>query len=236
MTSILTLLLLAQQPTPTTLPRYDIHRTPTPLTIDGRLDEPAWRRATPIDFVFPWPSQTGAPQPTRARLLWDDTYLYIAYECVDTDITATYIWRDDPTYKDDAVEVFLNPDPSQSTAYIGLEMNARGTLYDYLMLAGRGLFAQLQLSGVRLATTLSGTLNVPSDRDTGWTLELAIPFAAFESLAPSKPPKTGTEWRLNLNRWDGTEPHRRLSQWTPSGLPTPNPHNIASFGRVFFVD
>jgi hypothetical protein len=37
-----------------------------------------------------------AKQETRARLLWDDTNLYIAYEVEDTDIGAQFTERDAP--------------------------------------------------------------------------------------------------------------------------------------------
>lgn len=218
------------------LPRMEVHRAAGPILVDGQLDEEAWKRAEVVEFVFPWEKQTGAKQKTRARLLWDDENLYVAYECEDSDVRADYIFRDDPTYKDDAVEIFLNPNPKQSAAYIGLEMNARGTLYDYLMLVGQGLLAGLQLDGVKLKTRVNGTLNGSGDTDRGWVLELAIPFRSFEGLAKAKPPAKGEEWRLNLNRWDGTEPNRRLSQWSDSGLPAPNPHRVERFGRVLFVD
>jgi hypothetical protein len=31
---------------------------------------------------------------------------------------------DDPTYRDDAVEIFINPNPRQEVVYYGFEMNA----------------------------------------------------------------------------------------------------------------
>ncbi|OYW12519.1 MAG: hypothetical protein B7X34_01800, partial [Acidobacteriia bacterium 12-62-4] len=110
--------------------RYDVKRTTGVVAIDGKVDEAAWKAAPPIEFIFPWEFQKGAKQKTVARLLWDDRYLYVAYECDDAEITAQFDKRDDPTYRDDAVELFINPKPSQSN-YFGLELNARGTLYDY---------------------------------------------------------------------------------------------------------
>ena len=60
------------------------------------------------------------------RLLWDDRALYVAYDAEDGDITAHYTQRDDPTYRDDALEIFVNPDPRQEAVYYGFEVNARG--------------------------------------------------------------------------------------------------------------
>jgi hypothetical protein len=69
------------------------------------------------------PLQTGAKQMTRARLLWDAQALYVGFDADDVDITAQYQQRDDPTCRDDAVEIFINPNPQQEVA-----TSLRGTL------------------------------------------------------------------------------------------------------------
>ncbi len=224
-------MLSAQPP----LPSMEVRRAVGKITVDGKLDEAAWKNAQAVTFQFPWDVQTGAKQKTTARLLWDDTYLYISYECEDTDITAHFEKRDDPTYRDDAVEAFINPRPSQTDVYFGFEMNARAVMYDYVYFQSKYLLKRLNLEGMLLATGIRGTLNVGGDTDRGWTLELAIPLAEFEGVAQSLPPKAGESWAINLNRWDGTEPNRRLSQWSDSMLPTPNPHNAKRFGTMTFV-
>ena len=85
-------------------------------------------------------------------MLWDDQNLYLAYDCDDADITAQFQNRDDPTYQDDAVEIFINPRPSQDGLYFGFEMNARGVLYDYANHGGRTLVKQYNADGVKIAT------------------------------------------------------------------------------------
>ena len=216
------------------VPRYEVRRAPSPVVIDGKLDEPAWKAATVIELQFPWDQQTGAKQKTRARLVWNNEYLYVGYECDDTDIVALHTERDDPTYKDDAVEIFINPDASQDW-YYGMEMNARAVLYDYFYAFPKLLLKRVDFSGVHLASHIRGTLNVTGDRDEGWSLEVAIPWRNFEELAKKLPPAPGSVWRANLNRWDGTEPNRRLSVWSDSGLDRPHPHNPARFGELVFV-
>src|SRR3954471_9752147 len=178
------------------LPRYEAHRASAPIVIDGKLDDKAWAAAPAVELIFPWESQTGAKQKTTVKLLWDDRYLYAGYECEDRDITAVFLDRDDPTYRDDAVELFINPKPSQTGVYFGLEMNARAVLYDYLMYDSRYAFKRFNLQGVQLATFIRGTVNMRGDEDQGWSLEVAVPWANFEEL--SGRPEAGTVWRMNL--------------------------------------
>lgn len=216
------------------LPSYEVRHAPGPIVIDGKLDDDAWKSAATATFVFPWDKQTGAMQKTVARLLWDDKYLYVSYDCEDTDVVAHFDKHDDPTYRDDAVEFFVNP-RGTGAAYIGMEMNARGVLYDYFYFFPSVHLKRFDLEGVQLATHIRGTLNMTSDKDQGWSLEVAIPWKNFDDLVRVLPPAPGSTWTANLNRWDGTEPNRRLSLWSDSGLVSASPHNPERFGKLVFV-
>ncbi len=218
------------------VPRYEVRRAASPITIDGRLDDAAWSHASaPVTLQFLWDSQTGAKQKTHVRLLWDDQALYVGYDADDADVTAQFTHRDDPTYRDDAVEIFINPDPKQETVYYGFEMNARGVLYDYLDYNSRTLFKRFDATGVKIATSIRGTLNDRTDTDEGWSLEVAIPWPNFEQLS-RRPPVVGAVWRANLNRWDGVEPDRRMSIWSDPQNADSWPHVPARFGELVFVE
>lgn len=226
-------ILASTQPT---APRYEVARAASPITIDGRLDEAAWDAASPpLTLQFLWEAQTGTKQATFARVIWDADALYIGYEAEDADITAQFLNRDDPTYRDDAVEVFINPDPAQEVVYYGFEWNARGVMYDYLNYNSRTLFKRYDATGVEVATVLRGTLNDRSDTDRGWTLEAAIPWANFEELS-RRPPVAGAVWRANFNRWDGVEPNRRMSIWSDPQQANAWPHVPSRFGELVFTD
>lgn len=217
------------------IPTYDVHRAGTAPRIDGKLDDAAWQSAEGVTFVFPWSGQTGKKQKTVARLTWDNDNLYVGYACDDDDITAMYEKHDDPTYKDDAVEIFIAP-PGVKNLYLGLEMNARAVLYDYLYAFPQRLIKKYDLPGVRLAVSRQGTLNKASDKDQGWSLEVAIPWRSFSDLTDNPVPRIGDRWIANMNRWDGTEPNRRLSQWSDSGMVKADPHYPDRFGKLVFVE
>jgi hypothetical protein len=213
------------------IPTYPVAKTPQAPVIDGELDA-AWNAAPAITLQFPWEHQTGAKQKTEVRLLWDDRALYVFYACEDEDIVALFTNRDDPTYRDDAVEIFVNPRPDQETAYYGLEMNAGAVLYDYVAVMPRLFFKRFQMNGVQLAVHVRGTRNVRGDKDQGWNLELAIPWENFEILGAK--PKPGERWRAQLNRWDGVEPNRRLSMWVDPKINDSWPHVPSRFGWLEF--
>jgi hypothetical protein len=171
---------------------------------------------------------------TRARLLWDAQALYVGFDADDADITAQFLERDDPTYRDDAVEIFINPNPQQEAVYYGFEMNARGVLYDYLNYS-RTLFKRFDATGVKIATSLRGSLNDRTDTDKGWSLEAMIPWPNFEELS-RRPPAAGTVWKVNFNRWDGVPPNRRMSIWSDPQNAESWPHVPSRFGEIVFIE
>ncbi|MFW6171241.1 MAG: carbohydrate-binding family 9-like protein [Planctomycetota bacterium] len=218
-------------------PRHVISRASTTITIDGRLDEAAWKAAKSVgDFKFPW-WENGKKEQTVAKLLWDDTHLYVCYRCEDAHIWAEHTERDSAVWLDDCVEIFVAPNPDQPDNYFNIEMNVRGVFLDQHHPEGpeKEITEEWNASGIKIATCIDGTLNDDRDRDHSWTLEAAIPFKNFSSVARNTPPKPGDVWHLNLNRLGGkTNP--QFSQWSASNTEEPQFHAPRDFGHVVFSD
>lgn len=218
-------------------PEYTIYRAGTTVTVDGRLDEPAWTAAPDVGmFMFPW-HVSGKKERTVAKLLWDDAHLYVAFICEDAYIWAVRTERNSRVWLDDAVEVFTAPNPGRPLAYFNIEMNVLGTFLDQFRPDGPGTPASQEWAaeGVHIKTTVAGTLNDDADEDSYWIVEVAIPFSNFAGVAMNTPPRRGDVWHLNLNRLGGNT-NDQHSQWSPSRTMRPNFHAPGDFGRVIFSD
>ncbi|HZT32432.1 MAG TPA: carbohydrate-binding family 9-like protein [Bryobacteraceae bacterium] len=217
-------------------PRYDVRRAPSPVIVDGKLDEPAWRTAKPITgFHFNWWT-SGEKEPTVARLLWDDANLYVGYYCHDKHISATVTERHGPVSLDDCVEIFLSPNPDKPRNYYGFEMNVIGTMLNFIRADWWTGGPRWDPAGVQLRTSYSGLpKKEESPDDDHWVLEVAIPFRNFARDAAHVPPRDGDVWRINLNR-DGGKTNAQYSTWSPVNTPKPNFHVPESFGYVRFVN
>lgn len=212
-----------------------ISRATSAIVVDGKCTEADWLRAPELsDFVFTWWKEGDpAPQPTRAKLLWDDEYLYIAYQCSDKDIQATRRGRDSQVYRDDCVEVFASPDFANPQNYFNIEMNAIGEQLDQYRPNGAKL-EQWNPSGIKIGVSIDGTLNDANDTDRSWTLEVAIPFHHFSDVLPHRRPQSGDRWRLNLSRLE--DEMALKSQWSQGDRNVPSFHHPEYFGVVTFSD
>lgn len=185
---------------------YACGRAESPIVIDGRLDEIAWQRA---EWSAAFRDIQGAkrPQPrfsTRAKMVWDDRYFYVAAELEEPHLWATITQRDAVIFHENDFEVFIDPD-GDTQLYAELELNALNTIWDLLLVRtyddGGPAIDMWDIAGLQTAVHLRGTLNDPRDRDDAWTIEIAIPFAALEELTDRPaPPAAGDRWRVNFSR------------------------------------
>lgn len=165
---------------------YVCLRTADTICIDGIPDEAVWQHA-PLITRFTDISGEGYPTPrfrTQARMLWDDRYLYIAAELQEPDVWADLRQRDTIVYYNNDFEVFIDPD-GDGHHYYEIEVNALCTVFDLFLekpyRAPRRPHVQFQWNcpGLRIATHVDGTLNLPGDTDRGWSVEMAIPREAI---------------------------------------------------------
>lgn len=215
------------------LPEYTVLRAGAPIQVDGKLDEAAWFAAPDVgDFAFPWWKQ-GRKEQTRAKLLWDDEYLYIAVICEDAHITARHTERDGPIAEDDCFELMIAPDPARPNVYFNLEFNTLGGILDNFRPDGptKPRAPKWDAAGVLIAGSHVGTLNDDTDIDQSWQVEVAIPWRNFSAVAPQTPPRPGTVLPANLNRHGG-KTNLQYSQWSPANTPKPSFHTPDRFGRL----
>ncbi len=197
---ILLLLTLMAEPN-----HYVAPRATAPVKVDGVIDD-QWKAA-------PWTSDfvdiEGAAKPkprfrTRARMMWDDKYFYIAAELAEPHVWGTLTQHDAVIFHDNDFEVFVDPN-GDNHEYFEFEMNALNTGWDLFLSkpykdsgkADNGW----EIPGLLTAVHVQGTLNNHRDTDTGWTVELAIPWSAFGPRARMPlPPRDGDQWRVNFSR------------------------------------
>jgi hypothetical protein len=209
---------------------YMVERAATAIVIDGHLDEFAWQATAQINgFDRILHSYNQVLYSTRARMLWDDENLYVAFVCQDPNMWATYENEDDPLWEEEVVEVFIDPDGDGRNC-LELEVNPHNTVVDLNIVQLRPSWKankDWDAAGLKTAVETQGTVNDSLDQDQGWTVEIAIPWAAMAAgIGGGGRPDAGDMWRLNLYRierkagWEALRQIRSLraqiEQMTPA--------------------
>ena len=171
--------------------RLEAARTNAPITIDGRLDEPAWTTAAviePEDIHQILPVEYSAPtQRTRFLVVYDDDALYLAADMKDDQpelMTAKVLRQGGAnSWLDDQFNIFLDPFNDKRSGY-RFQVNPHGVRQEGLFRGADQV--QWQWNGIWQAAALQVA--------DGWVAETRIPFKTI-----SFNPATDT-WGLNLNR------------------------------------
>jgi len=207
---------------------FECRFTEDAVAIDGRADESAWKSAQVIDHFYASPlSPSGregdkapaARTATRARLLWDRTYLYFFADMEDADLVADVKERDGQLWTNDSFAVYLKPTETKP-GYFEFQINAAGAVLDAFIpqspspqplspkgrgagVMGKNTYERYRKDGefrMEVAVVRRGTLEVRSDADAGWSVEGRIPWTDF--LRVGGRPNPDERWRFALGRYD----------------------------------
>ncbi|MDR3689306.1 MAG: carbohydrate-binding family 9-like protein [Fimbriimonas sp.] len=231
---------------------YLCHKTPKSFELNGRLDKSPWTEAAWTDYFVDIEGDA-KPAPrfkTRAKMLWNDEFLFVGAELEEPHVWATLTERDSVIFHDPDFEIFIDPN-GDNQLYAEFEMNALNTVWDLLLIKayrdGGPAVTGWDIHGLKSAVHVDGTLNDPTDTDRGWSVEVAFPWHALGEIAGKPcPPREGDQWRINFSRveWHieivGGAYHkvRGLSEdnwvWSPQGVV--DMHRPETWGLLEFTN
>lgn len=198
-----------------------VPRVSAPIAMDGEGLDQGWASAAASPA---FQTAEGSPDPvgrTTAKMVWDDQYLYLLIQVADTDIYSPYKHRDEPLWKADAVEVFIDADANRR-GYVELQVNPNNAVFDSWFATTRAQPGDPTWdSSLIAAVSVAGTPDRAGDADVGWSAEIAIPWAAVKgrdhAMQVHIPPRIGDRWRMNVVRVDGRAGRKDVaaSSWNP---------------------
>lgn len=236
--------------------QYIAHFTPTPPTLDGRLDDALWQ-------AVPWTQDfvdiADGPNPrkrTRAKMRWDHDFLYVGAWLEEDEIWANVTVDDEVTFHDNDFEVFV--DAAGSTHYYKeFEMNAINQKWDLCLnkpYSNGGYENSSRTHGAhgyemhaRSAVHVEGEVNNAHAKNAAWSVEIALPMESLLVNQTGAEPSPGMFWRLGFSRvewrvvreggafWkDPAYPHEDNWVWQPQGVV--DMHRPERWGVLQFAD
>ena len=129
-------------------------------------------------------------------------------------------------------------------------MNALNTGWDLILkkayIDGGPALNAWEIPGLKTGVQVRGTLNHASDKDSGWSVEIAIPWKVLGEFSKQKaPPAEGDGWRVDFSRveWhidirDGRYvkvPGKKEDNWVWSPTGIIDMHRPENWGYVKFT-
>ncbi len=196
-----------------------ILRAASAPTIDGKLDDAAWRSAVTLPNFVSISEKIPLTQQTKVRLLWDSKYLYLGLRCSEADLRGLVHYtklHDGNVWVDDCVEVLLDTANAHRICY-HVMANCMGVTAD-----------EKNLEEGRSDMSWDSGCLVKSGRTSGaWTLEMAIPFSSMGIV-----PSVGLTCGMNVCR-ERAAGVKEYSSWWPTAGGFVQP---AKFGHIVLGD
>ena len=169
----------------------------------------------------------GAPeQSTAVHVCHTASALLVRFDCRDRDIWSTYERRDDPVWKEEAVEVFVSLGDEDPREYFELEVSPAGVLFDALVSNPTSRREDLvadtrwDCPGIRWgARIVTG--------EPRWVAALAIPWSGIGARGAPRTCRANF-YRIERPR-DG---EAEYSAWSPTLARPADFHKPSSFGRL----
>lgn len=194
----------------------------------SRYSRPGSQKDWGLAFAVNIEADGDSDNTVSVRSLWDEDSLYFRFDVKDADLWSTQTERDDQLlYLDDMCEILLDPRRDGGELWLDddiiYHVNLLGTVKDDRGEVDGG--QDIEWNGnAGFTVALDGTLNDSDDIDTGYTIEIAIPWTEI-----GKTPSKGL--RINVNYGCGdrdSEERIRCLSFLRRHFPTRTPSSFAT--------
>lgn len=198
----------------------------TPVTVDGKLDEPIWKVSPKYTLSLPGDADgVDVQEPGTIQFAFDRDNFYVAATFNDSDVIAE--GTEDQLHHyllGDLCEIFLKPE--DQSWYWELYATPLGKKSSFFY-PSRGRLGMPSCEDadfeMMVASHCDGSLNDWTDVDKLWTSEMAIPIKELTARGETFGP--GSKWRVSAGRYNFS---KYLSQRELSSFPQ---HSKTDFHR-----
>ncbi|MFH0761122.1 MAG: DUF5916 domain-containing protein [Bacteroidota bacterium] len=191
--------LLTGQVTPAK-PSFQAVKTDRPVNLSGKLDDPAWQQAVPVELNYEINPGENSParQRTTVYALYDNEKLYLGFRCYDSTPgnIRSHLSDRDKIFSDDFVLAVIDTYNNYQRGY-EFAVNPHGIQGDLLM-----------SSGNEDVTYDLVWQSAAARSEEGWTAEMAIPFKVLTFT-----PAAEQTWTIALIRTNPRD-SRYQTSWT----------------------
>jgi hypothetical protein len=219
---------------------YVVHKAVITPEFTGNWNGPAWKQAETLSVASFHPAGSEHKPTVNARVLYDDTTLYVHFKVLDRFIRSLHTRHQDPVCQDSCVEFFFQP--RSTPGYFNMEANCGGTLHCSFIEDHQRTptgFAQYRLidtswlDRLRIYHSMPSVVEPELPGSEAWTVEYGLPLSLIETYAGPLGKITGQTWRANFFKCGDKTSHPHWASWAPIGEAL-NFHQPDRFAPIFF--
>ncbi|MBQ7178785.1 MAG: hypothetical protein IJS08_15320, partial [Victivallales bacterium] len=197
---------------------YSVKRAEGKVDISSAWDSKEWKDVPEmrLGWELVTSASSGFHPDARAKIQYDDEYLYVLYQVRDQYVRGTFKNDQDMVCLDSCMEFFIQPD--RAGPYYNFECNCIGTLLLYeAKRQGRRLgmvpVSLEELGEVKRFSTLPRNLSGELEMPVTWRLGLQIPLSLFIRRCGVKLPLKGQVWYGNVYKCADWTSHPCWLMW-----------------------
>ena len=207
--------LLAAAALSVSVPHYRAVKVPAAPSLDGRLDDDAWKRAPASTFFTQKTPDEGSPptEGTSLRIVYDEEAVYVAVDCSQTrSPIVARLTRRDRDVEADSVAVTLDTHADGKSAF-AFAVSAAGVLLDGIHFNDSDFSSDWD-------ENWDARVQV---RDGGWSAELRIPFRILRFTS-----RDVQSWGLEARRYISAR--QETDEW--AFFPQSAGGEVSHYGRL----
>lgn len=251
---------------------YRAYRTSEPILLDGKPDEAVWARVpetarlalATVHGANTLPTHADSIANIFAKAVWDEAALYFYFWVDERYLWNRRIGRDTLGFwMENAVEIYFDA-IGDNKRFLECIMAPNGSItdiYNENKYSGTGSNTVLgyDVAGITTGVSVKGTLCTTygasspcnKDVDTGFGLEVKIPFASLKAIGPARIDVMGTGFHLPPRNLDSCRINLFYTSCAPKATEPDNLdrvnyawdtslgndfHETSKFGTMTFVD
>lgn len=198
---------------------YTVKRAKGPVDLASPWDGKDWKNIPEMRLLWEMISSrkgSGFHPDARAKIQYDDQYLYVLYQVRDQYVRGNFKKDQDMVCLDSCMELFIQPD--KNGPYFNFECNCIGTLLLYECFRKGKLFTASpllpeELAEVKRFFTLPRDLSGEIEKPVTWRLGLRIPLSMLIRRTKIQLPLKGQVWYGNVYKCADWTSHPCWLMW-----------------------
>lgn len=218
--------------------KYQVQRAGEQFMPCGDWAGRFWEPVKALEIDNPMGKQPQFVPKARAKLLYDDKFVYVIFRVEDKYVRAVAQRHQEPVYTDSCVEFFFTPGEDITQGYFNIEVNCGGTVvsrHQTAPMVNRNPLTDAEIEKLGIYHSEPKIVEPEKHQPTTWLIEYHVPVAMLKRFCRVTKPASSVIWRANFYKCGAETSNPHTLTWSPIESEKFGFHQPEFFGTLEFV-